>query len=143
MLTPVKNASKAFVSKMEEQREERKERIVEHIIEYPGETAYSLSKKIGIARSSMISLLNELEEELEIKFEEAVEDGRIKKKVYVRTINDFTYTYFNQESIDHPLTRKLIKNSQMNQVDITIKLVDGSEVILKPDDKLDEFIKSL
>jgi hypothetical protein len=125
------------------QKDIRKKQIIEFVSQNPGQTAYSISKYLSLPITSVIEMLNELDEELEIKFEESIEGGRLKKKVFVRTINDFTYTLFNEESLNHPLTKKLIQNSQSKGLEITIKMSDGREIILKPNQDLTDFLDKL
>lgn len=134
-------ATKAFVEKKEEQRGKRKEQLLNKIRMKPGETAYSLSKLIDIPLSSIQNLLNELEEELEIKIVETKEKGRIKKTAYIMGIDDFIHDFFNFVTIDHPTTIRLMKNARKNKKPITFAMPDGSEQILMPNESIESFIK--
>ena len=109
------------------------------IEEKPGLTAYSLSKLFGFPLSSTQNLLTELFDELEIKYKEVKEDGRLKKRVYLRTIDDFTHDNFNYETIDHPWTKRLMKGARAQKMEVTFIMPDGSEQILMPDESIEDF----
>lgn len=136
-----KKATETFIIKKAEERERRKEKLMTIIHEKPGETAYSLSILTGLPLSSIQNLLNELENELEIKYVFRNEKGREKKAVYITTIDDFIHDRFNFEVIDHQWTKRLMKSARKQKLPITFEMNDGSERILQPDESIDEFKK--
>lgn len=133
------NATKAFIEKKEQEKEERKAKVLEIIKVQPGQTTYSLSRITTIPMSTIRNLVRELDEEFEIKFIEEEENNKLKKKIYIRTVDDFLYTYFNFESIDHPATIRLMKPARTQKVAITFRMPDGFEEILNPNETIEEF----
>lgn len=132
-------ATLAYMKKSKIEKEKRKVRLLEIIRNQPALTAYSLTKLIGYPLSTIQMLVKELDEELEIKF---IVEGK-KKKIYIRTIDDFYYTYFNFETIDHPATKRLMKSARAEMMDITFRMENRSEHKLQPTESIEQFKKRL
>ncbi len=76
-----KKAIEVYPQNKQEQCDLRKETIVLYIRDHPNESAYSISKDLNIPCSSLISLLEELEDELEIKSTKIKEQKRREKNL--------------------------------------------------------------
>ncbi|OLS22550.1 MAG: hypothetical protein HeimC2_29240 [Candidatus Heimdallarchaeota archaeon LC_2] len=133
-------ATKVNSERMQKQKERRKEKLLKFIMNNLGETAYSLSKKLEIPRTTILDILNELEGDLQIKYVELIEKGRTKKTIHTRTIDDFHHDRFNFEAINIPLIRRLVENAQRSEIVVTFDMLDGSTKILMPKDDLQKFI---
>lgn len=61
------------------------------------------------------------------------------KDIEDMTVDDFTHDYFNFETIDHPITKRLMKKARKNGIPITFEMKDGAEEILNPNESVEEF----
>ena len=73
------------------QKTKRAIRVYDYIEKHPGQTAYSIAKRLNWAYSTVQILIKELAEEKLIEIVQEVENGRVKKKLYLKnySINDF------------------------------------------------------
>jgi DNA-binding MarR family transcriptional regulator len=61
--------------------------VLEYLERHPGSTTYDISKGLSWTAGKVQGCLKRLEDDL--KVEEIVEGGRLKKKFYVKKIEDF------------------------------------------------------
>ncbi|MHA2252052.1 MAG: hypothetical protein ACXAD7_16935 [Candidatus Kariarchaeaceae archaeon] len=139
-------ATEGYIKSKAKEKEKRKRELRANIKKFPGETAYSLHRKLNLPLKSIQNLVNELAEDLEIKFIENTEDGRLKKMIYATTIYDFTWDYYIYNNFLNPKLRarelKMATLAQERGVKIQIEMDDESVITLFPSDSILEFLKS-
>lgn len=86
----VKARKKAY-EKWQELEDKRGEEIYDYIEEHPEESAYSLSKKFLIPRSSLQKILNHFIKDGLLAEELKIENRRMKKIYRVRKFNEYKY----------------------------------------------------
>ncbi|MCE7733586.1 MAG: MarR family transcriptional regulator [Candidatus Heimdallarchaeota archaeon] len=130
-------AVEQFKKNKEDEREERKDKIILFIKKNPGKSIYYISKEIGIPRTSLPKLLNELvdEEELKVVEENSGNTKRLKKAYYITTIDDFSYDNFIANNLKNKdfnkLTLKLMKSTLKNKGSFSLILPDEAVVKIK------------
>ncbi len=133
-------ATQQFIKNKKIEREKRKEKLIEFIRMNPGETAYSISKNTGWPLKTVQNLLFELEDDLEIKIESEVENGRVKNKVMLRSAFDLTWTNFTEANLTDPIGMQLVKNSLRKHIPVSIHNDDGTTVIIETLEELELYI---
>ncbi|MHA1169070.1 MAG: hypothetical protein ACTSRU_14685 [Candidatus Hodarchaeales archaeon] len=131
-------ARSVLKKKREKEKERRLEDIYDFLEEYPGQTAYSLSKIKSLKlnkETARLSLL-ELERRGDIELVEEVEQGRKKKRAYLRPLSKYYFTRFNEESLTSPGTMELLEKSREAGYAVTIIRHDNSEVEIIPGEDL-------
>ena len=108
-------------------------KLYAYINEHEGETAYSLTKKFNWPLATIQDLIGELEKENLIKIMEEIENGRAKKKIYLKGLEDWTFDTFNEETLIDPGIMKLLQKAQEKNITVTIIRKDGTNYQIQPE----------
>lgn len=149
MVSKTTFAREQFKFNKEEKREERKDQIVLYLKQKPGQSIYQIAKYLGIPRSSLPKLLDELVEEEEIKVQDEFsgKTKRKKKSYFVRTLDDFSFDNFTEANLRNKefgkFTYRLMKSTLKNKGSFNLILRDKSVVKIENHDDLSDKIKEL
>ena len=130
MARTTERARKAALEKKEEERAERAIEIYDFIEKYPGETAYSIHRKVKIPLNTIQSLLNDLLEENLIKIIQLIEKGRAKKKIYVMGLTDYSFDEYTEDEVDDHLLISIIEAIEDRKIDVFIHRKNGDKIQL-------------
>ena len=136
MVRSTKKARQVVLEKKGEKREERAMQLHDFIEKRPGETAYSLAKKLSLPLGTVQSLLVDLQNENLIKIIQVVEKGRTKKKVYITGLEDHDFIDYHEHELNDPLIQKLIEKTRNKGLTVFIHRKDGSRIEVKPEQVL-------
>ncbi len=140
MANHIKPAQSVLKDKRDKNRERRLEDICDYIEEHPGVTAYELVKvnHLKLKKETTRQDLIELERKGDIIIEEEEVEGRIRKKAFLRPLNQYYFTTFEEEELELKVNRKSIKRSQEAGYEITIIMKDKRKIKILPNESLVE-----
>lgn len=130
MAKTTEKARQAVLSNKEKLREERSIALYDYIEDHPGETPYSLSKTFNLALGTVQSLIKDLDQENLIKIIPSIDQGRVKKKLYVRNFEDFHFVDYYDHELNDPLVQQLIEKTRTTGISVFIHRKDGSKIEL-------------
>jgi predicted transcriptional regulator len=131
----VRSTEKARQIVLERKAEERAVRALElydFIERNPGETGYSIHRKLNLPLNTIQSLLNDLLEEKLIKIRLFIENGRVKKRVYVMAFTDYSFDEYAESEVDDRLLTSIINAVEGRRITVLIHRKNGDQIQLSP-----------
>ena len=96
------------------------------------ETGYSLHHKLNLPLNTIQSLLDDLLGENLIKFRLFIENGRVKKRIYVMAFTDYSFDEYTEAEVDDRLLTSILNAVEGRKITVLIHRKNGDQIQLSP-----------
>jgi transcription initiation factor IIE alpha subunit len=132
MVRSTEKARKAVLERKAEERAERALELYDFIERNPGETGYSIHRRMNIPLNTIQSLLDDLLEENLIKIRLTIEKSRAKKRVYVMTFADYSFDEYTEDEVDDLFLTSILRAVEDQKITVLIHRKNGDQIQLSP-----------